>query len=152
MSENSQSTAILVIDMLKGFCYPDGASAKNGQLSREEALYIQKTLIPKIVDFLNKAHQEGKQVIYVTVNSGSSSKDYEIVDELKPKLQDEVWGRWNVADSVFQEEGFQNYLLFKNFTRFIVIGVYSDKCVAKHVKEARKMGYKVAAIRSLVFP
>ncbi len=152
MGDSSASTAILVIDMQKGYCYPDGASVEDGTITQEQAHYIKNTIIPRIATFIDKGRRESQQIIYVCVNGVALGKNYAIVDELESQPEDKVCERWVVADSIFQEEGFQNYLLFKNFKHFIIVGVYSDKCVAKHAQEAKKAGYKVTVESSCTFP
>lgn len=144
--------AVLVIDMLKGFC-KKGAPLYVGDVCDE--------LIPKMRKFLLKAKEENVPIFYICDSHSRDDLEFkmfhphciegteesELVDEFKGISGEMIKknrysGFFNTnLDSKLKEMGIK---------KLEVIGVATDICVLHTVADARNRDYEVEVIEDLV--
>lgn len=143
--------ALLVIDMLVDFIYPQG-SLYGGQAVRD--------IIPYIRSQVDVARKEGTQVIYVCDRHKSGDAEFsmfaphclrgsrgsDIIDELKPESNDIVIEKRRF--SAFMGTDLDLTLRELSVDEIILVGVCTNICVLYTAADARMLGYKVRVLRN----
>ena len=147
-----ETTAVLVVDMQTGYCSPEGALVRQGGLTRKDAEHITRELIPRMKTFLDESRMRWFNIYYATTRHPGFGHDNHVVAALAPSDGREIFGRYNANDTIFDDEGFQNEVLFAHIRRFVIIGVYADKCIERHRRAALAAGYNAIVEVSLTYP
>jgi nicotinamidase-related amidase len=152
MGKNMGSKALLIIDMLNDFVL-DGAPLKVPKIER---------IIKPIKKEIEKARNEGYQVIYICDSHEENDREFElfpphavkgtegskIIEDLKPEGTDII-----VRKSTFS--GFFNTDLDEilrklNVQKLIVTGDVTNICILYTVADAVMRGYRVDVVKNAV--
>ena len=148
--ETAGATALVVIDMLSNWDFPDGA-----------ALLQQAVAIaPRIVALKARCRRAGVAVVYANDNRGRWRSDLRqvvaaaievggdaagIADQLAPQPED--YFVLKPKHSAFHETPLDLLLRHLKAERLILVGVTSDQCVLYTAADARMHDYEVVVPR-----
>jgi nicotinamidase-related amidase len=161
-------TALLVIDMQYRSAHPDfGMCAKLREAGFEEALEYYRgrlaVIVPNIRRLQNAFRAAGMEVIHVRIQSMTadgrdrspshkklghagdpSSRDAEILDELKPLGDELVFNK--TAGSVFLSTNITYVLRNMGIENLVVVGVVTTGCVHTAATDGADLGFHVVIV------
>lgn len=123
-------------------------------LSKAEAYYLVSEFAPRVAAFLKEARARGFRVIHTRIINPNNINDNQYIDLCRPIENDQEFTRYSAHDTIFNLEGFLNWTLCDGgaIEKFIILGVYSNICVAAHALRAKTLGYAVVVPPELTFP
>jgi ureidoacrylate peracid hydrolase len=157
-------SAVLVVDIQKGYCSPQGSIAKLGY----GVSHFSK-LIPRISKFIDNARKLGVQVIftrmiedpaYMEINAKLKMKSVNASAITSPDTLDFEYFKVspekgdleivkNSYDS-FSNKKLEKFLKKKKISNLVILGAYSDVCVDSSVRSAFTKGYNVIVPKDLI--
>jgi nicotinamidase-related amidase len=147
-----KKTAVIVVDMITSYDHPDGEKLRE---SAEEAL-------PKMKELLERANDEGVEVIYVNDNFGAwNSSREELVEaaldgEYGDKLVKPIRPAHDTAfvvklrHSIFFETPLSYLLAENDIKRVVLIGQATEQCILYSALDAYIRHFEVAIPRDAV--
>lgn len=137
--------AVLVIDMLKGFCQ-EGYPLYCGQSARE--------MIPSVSQLLEKEHKKGSKIFFITDSHAPDDLEFEMFPPhcIKGTAESEVIEELTAFPgeiiekrrySAFFDTDLASRLAELELDKLIVCGVCTDICVMHTVADARNRDYEV---------
>ncbi len=149
----AEKTAVIVVDMQKGFCKPSGS------------LYSERSesVIEPIQDFVSKARRAGCTIVYTRdvheeefrtryydeferwgEHCVRGTDDTEIVAELEPREEEKVVEKGTYSG--FYSTNMEQYLQFSGVENVIVVGVLTNVCVLHTAAEAALRDYRTIVL------
>jgi ureidoacrylate peracid hydrolase len=158
--------ALLIVDVQKYNCSPDGGEYAHLSHSGKEARYgyffrtLQELALPNMVLLRQACRRAGIEVAYTVIESMTAdgrdrsldykitgfnvpkgSRDAQMVDELTPTEDEMVFPK--TSSSVFISTNI-DYVLRNLGTQYLIIaGCLTDQCVDSAVRDACDLGYLV---------
>ncbi len=151
-TEFGRESALLIIDMLNDFIEDTGALVVPGA----------KRIIPRIIQILEDARQQGIPVIYVTDSHREDDHEFrywpahaisdtwggEVIEELEPASGDFIVPKRRY--SAFFGTDLDNYLRELGIKKLYLAGVLTNICVYATALDASMRNYGVAVFKDAV--
>jgi nicotinamidase-related amidase len=151
-TEFGRESALLIIDMLNDFIEDTGALVVPGA----------KRIIPRIIQILKDARQQGIPVIYVTDSHREDDHEFrywpahaisdtwggEVIEELEPASGDFIVPKRRY--SAFFGTDLDNYLRELGIKKLYLAGVLTNICVYATALDASMRNYGVAVFKDAV--
>lgn len=151
-TEFERKSALLIIDMLNDFIEDTGALVVPGA----------KRIIPRIIQILKDARQQGIPVIYVTDSHREDDHEFrywpahaisdtwggEVIEELEPASGDFIVPKRRY--SAFFGTDLDNYLRELGIKKLYLAGVLTNICVYATALDASMRNYGVAVFKDAV--
>ncbi|HJF32431.1 MAG TPA: cysteine hydrolase [Sporosarcina psychrophila] len=159
---NTETTALIIIDMQRDFLYPGGFGEKLGN-----DVSTTNAIIPNVQRVLEEAREKGILVIHTREGHRPDLSDvpeskkrggsigeagpmgrilvrgeygHDIVDELAPKEGEVVLDK--PGKGAFYQTDLESILRNKNIKTILVAGVTTHVCVQSTIREANDRGYE----------
>jgi nicotinamidase-related amidase len=146
-----KKTALIVVDMINSYEHPDGDELKNS---------VEKAL-PRMVDLLKRANDEGVEIIYVNDNFGAwnssreelveaalSSDAKELVEPIRPAHDTAFVVK--LRHSIFFETPLSFLLAENDIKRVVLVGQATEQCILYSALDAYIRNFEVAVPRDAV--
>lgn len=117
------------------------------KLITNDKLYEFNKFVSNVKEIINTARHNNIEVIFIQHDDGVNSEltkgkaGYEIYEEFQPIAGEKIFHK-NV-NSPFKESGLLEYLLNKNETDLIVVGLQTDYCIDATIKCGFEHGFNI---------
>ena len=117
------------------------------KLITNNKLYEFNKFVSNVKEIINAARHSNIEVIFIRHDDGPNNEltkgvdGYEIFEEFQPVAEEKIFDK-NV-NSPFKESGLLEYLLSKNETDLIVVGLQTEYCIDATIKCGFEHGFNI---------